>query len=83
MKYLFRNLGRNQMLWDSGLAAAAMDNRTAVDNKIAEMDDTFGLVMIAERWDESVILLRDLLCWDYSDVINFKLNVMTLTCFVN
>ena len=74
MKYLFRNLGRNQMLWDSGLAAAAMDNRTAVDNKIAEMDDTFGLVMIAERWDESVILLRDLLCWDYSDVINFKLN---------
>ena len=62
------------MLWDSGLAAGAMDNMTAVDNKIAEMDNTFSLVMIAERWDESVILLKDLLCWDFKDVVNFKLN---------
>ena len=78
MKYIqfsfHRNLGRNQMLWDSGLSAAAMDNMTAVDNKIAEMDNTFSLVMIAERWDESVILLKDLLCWDFKDVVNFKLN---------
>ena len=62
------------MLWDSGLSAAAMDNVTAVDNKIAEMDNTFSLVMIAERWDESVILLKNLLCWDFRDVVNFKLN---------
>ena len=62
------------MLWDSGLSAAAMDNVTAVDNKIAEMDNTFSLVMIAERWDESVILLKDLLCWDFRDLVNFKLN---------
>ena len=64
------------MLWDSGLSAAAMDNMTAVDNKIAEMDNTFSLVMIAERWDESVILLKDLLCWDFRDVVNFKLNAI-------
>ena len=51
-----------------------MDNATAVENKIAEMEDTFSLVMIAERWDESVILLKDLLCWEFRDVVNFKLN---------
>ena len=62
------------MLWDAGLAAASMDNMTAVENKIAEMEDTFSLVMIAEKWDESVILLKDLLCWDFKDVVNFKLN---------
>ena len=29
------------------------------------MEDTFDLVMVAERWDESMVLLRDLLCWEF------------------
>merc|ERR550519_2311328 len=70
----FKNLGRNQMLWDAGLPARLMDNETAVSEKIAEMENTFDLVMIADRFDESMILLKDLLCWDYRDVVNFKLN---------
>ena len=74
VEIFFRNLGRDQMLWDSGLDAKFMDNMTAVDNKIAEIDKTFHLVMMAEQFDESMVLLKDLLCWDYSDVINFKLN---------
>ena len=74
VELFFRNLGRDQMLWDSGLDAKFMDNMTAVDNKIAEIDKTFHLVMMAEQFDESMVLLKDLLCWDYSDVINFKLN---------
>jgi len=70
----YRNLGRNQMLWDAGLPVTAMDNATAVQAKIEEMEDTFDLVMVAERWDESMVLLRDLLCWEFRDVANFKLN---------
>jgi len=70
----YRNLGRNQMLWDAGLPANMMDNITAVRAKIEEMDSGFHLVMLAERFDESMILLKDLLCWDYRDVVNFKLN---------
>ena len=62
------------MLWDSGLDARYMDNNTAVDNKIAELEKTFDLVMMAEMFDESMVLLRDLLCWDMADVVNFKLN---------
>ena len=46
------------MLWDSGLDAHYMDNTTAVDNKIAELERTFDLVMMAERFDESMVLLR-------------------------
>ena len=26
------------------------------------------------RFDESMILMKDLLCWDYEDIVNFKLN---------
>ena len=62
------------MLWDAGLSGRYMDNMTAIDNKIAEIDKTFHLVMMADRFDESVILMKDLLCWDFNDVVNFKLN---------
>ena len=62
------------MLWDSGLNARHMDNVTAVKNKIEEIESTFDLVLMAERFDESMILLKDKLCWDYQDVVNFKLN---------
>ena len=34
-------------------------------SKIEEMEDTFHLVMVAERWDESMVLLKDLLCWEF------------------
>ena len=60
------------MLWDSGLEASYMDNLTAVQNKIFELDETFDLVMMADRFDESMILLKDLLCWDYEDIVNLS-----------
>jgi hypothetical protein len=53
------------MLWDAGLPATSMDNATAVRAKIQEMEETFQLVMLAERFDESMVLMKDLLCWDY------------------
>ena len=34
-------------------------------SKIEEMEETFDLVMVAERWDESMVLLRQLLCWEF------------------
>ena len=71
----YKRLGRNQMLWDFGLDAKSMDNVTSVKNKIDEIDKTFHLVMMAERFDESMILLMEELCWSYQDVANFKLNV--------
>ena len=41
------------MLWDSGLEASQMDNLTAVQNKIFEVEQTFDLVMMADRfWTE-------------------------------
>ena len=62
------NLGQNQMLWDFGLELGHLANETAVRAKIDEIDANFDLVMVAERFDESIILLRDELCWTYQDV---------------
>ena len=66
--------GRNQMLWDFGLNPVSFDNDTVIKAKIAEIDSTFDLVLMTEKFGESMVLLKDLLCWDYADVTNLKLN---------
>ncbi|XP_060922559.1 galactose-3-O-sulfotransferase 3 [Limanda limanda] len=44
---------------------------------VAEVDRVFSLVLIAEHFDESLVLLRRLLSWDLDDVLYFKLNMRT------
>ena len=66
--------GRNQMLFDLGLDSKDMDNDTKVESKIKEIDDRFNLVMMQESFSESLVLLKEELCWDLDDVTNFKLN---------
>ncbi|XP_069500995.1 galactose-3-O-sulfotransferase 3 [Ambystoma mexicanum] len=44
---------------------------------IREMEDIFSLVMIAEYFDESLILLKHLLSWDLEDMVYVKLNMRT------
>jgi hypothetical protein len=66
------NLGQNQMLWDFGLDHSQLTNETAIREKILEIDSNFDLVMVAEKFDESIILLRDELCWSYKDVTRYE-----------
>ncbi|XP_068164958.1 galactose-3-O-sulfotransferase 3-like [Antennarius striatus] len=42
---------------------------------LAEVEQTFSLVMIADYFDESLVVLRHLLSWDLNDIIYFKLNM--------
>ncbi|GCB84655.1 hypothetical protein scyTo_0025265, partial [Scyliorhinus torazame] len=39
-----------------------------------ELEAHFALVMLAEHFDESLILLKDLLCWEMEDMMYFRLN---------
>ncbi|XP_010634474.1 galactose-3-O-sulfotransferase 3 [Fukomys damarensis] len=41
---------------------------------IRQVEEVFSLVMIAEYFDESLVLLRRLLAWDLDDVLYAKLN---------
>ncbi|XP_069624212.1 galactose-3-O-sulfotransferase 2-like [Ranitomeya imitator] len=38
------------------------------------VDNIFDLVLITEYYDESLILLKDALCWSFYDVLSFPLN---------
>lgn len=45
--------------------------------QVERADRQFGLVMLAERMEESLVLLSHFLCWDLNDVIVLKVNART------
>ena len=47
-----------------------------VFNQIENHANTFDLVLIAERFDESLLLLKDLLCWKMEDMLYIKVRLL-------
>ncbi|XP_075013903.1 galactose-3-O-sulfotransferase 2 isoform X2 [Calonectris borealis] len=76
---------RNIMWFDFGYNNNAEDNKKYVHTVLKDIEQNFHLILIADYFDESMILLKHTLCWDLDDVIYFKLNsrsrdtVQTLT----
>ncbi|XP_038049246.1 uncharacterized protein LOC119722913 [Patiria miniata] len=70
-----RQAGRNQMMYDLGLDARFMDDTSPeVHDYIAMIEKNFQVVLIAEYFEESLILLKDLLCWTLDDIVYFNQN---------
>ena len=64
----------NAQLKMFGVSLRDMERREKVLSKLAEIDDHFDLVMLQDRFDESLVLLADAPCWDLEDVVTLKLN---------
>ncbi|XP_070559254.1 galactosylceramide sulfotransferase-like isoform X2 [Ptychodera flava] len=62
------SLLRNRQIFDIGLERDDFDNATKIDQVIMRAEEDFDLVMIAEYFDESLVLLKRLLCWEFEDV---------------
>ena len=62
------HIGKNQLLWDLGMAVDEWDDEAKVRAFIAKADAEFDLVLITEKFDESLILMQELLGWDDDDV---------------
>jgi len=45
------------------MEAEDLDDMEKVKAKVEEIENKFDLVLITERWDESLVLLADLMCW--------------------
>lgn len=67
-------MGRNQMLYDFGVRPAYYGNPAKIQKAIQDLDKFFDFVMIAEYFDESIVILRHILCWELDDVISLTLN---------
>jgi len=67
-------LGRNPMMFDLGLDLKYFENVTAVAEYIQFLDKEFDLVMIMEYFDESLVMMKRILCWEMDDILYVKLN---------
>ena len=63
---------KNELLWDLGMDVSQMEDKHKLREIIEFYEKEFDLVLIAERFDESLILMKNLLCWDLQDVIYLK-----------
>uniref|UniRef100_A0A0P4VXD4 Galactosylceramide sulfotransferase-like n=2 Tax=Scylla olivacea TaxID=85551 RepID=A0A0P4VXD4_SCYOL len=66
--------GYNQMSWDFGIPLEDMNNLSAIHELVRRAAEQFGLVLVMERMDESLVLLAEYLCWELSDVLVLRVN---------
>ncbi|XP_028321349.1 galactose-3-O-sulfotransferase 4-like [Gouania willdenowi] len=68
----------NNLAFDFGgsntATAKSPDLEERIDAAIKEIEGTFNLILINEYFDESLILLKEALCWSMEDMVTFKIN---------
>ncbi|XP_030073037.1 galactose-3-O-sulfotransferase 2 [Microcaecilia unicolor] len=68
---------RNTMWYDFGYDNNAEEGENYVHSVLMDIEEKFQLVLITEYFDESMVLLKNILCWNLEDVVYFKLNFRT------
>ncbi|CAL4090775.1 unnamed protein product, partial [Meganyctiphanes norvegica] len=66
--------GVHQMMFDLGNGAVGGLKQEELIKKFKVMEEVFDLVMIAEQFDESLVLLKHLMCWTTEDIAYLKIN---------
>ncbi|XP_037619325.1 galactosylceramide sulfotransferase-like [Sebastes umbrosus] len=65
---------KNLLFFDFGQDNALEPDNPRVEGSIRVIAERFHLVMLTEHFEESLILLKDALCWELDDLLFFKLN---------
>lgn len=70
-------LTRNGMAFDLGYPGVYSNSPLGIQQMLEELDENFDFVMIAEYFDEGLILLKHYLNWDLDDILYVALNKAT------
>lgn len=65
---------KNLLFFDLGQDNNLEPDDARVEAAIRAIAERFQLVMLVEHFEESLILLKDALCWEMDDLLFFKLN---------
>ncbi|KAJ7324967.1 hypothetical protein JRQ81_017987 [Phrynocephalus forsythii] len=65
---------KNLMTFDFGFNHNGNFSAKHVQLMLRLIETEFDLLLISEYFDESMVLLKELLCWDLDDVVSFPLN---------
>ncbi|XP_071959430.1 galactosylceramide sulfotransferase-like [Antedon mediterranea] len=61
----------NNQIWDLGVDPKP---NVVVNETIKRLDNEFDLVMITEYFDESLLILKKMLCWEFTDILYLPRN---------
>ncbi len=64
----------NGQILDLGLDVKDIKNETEVKRTVQKLAEELDLVLITEYFDESLVLLKRLLCWSFEDIVYFSQN---------
>ncbi|EDO36311.1 predicted protein, partial [Nematostella vectensis] len=67
------NAAVNGQFFDLGLMHKYFSDDHVINSTMAELSKALDLVLISEYFDESLVLLTRLLCWELDDVVYFRL----------
>ncbi|XP_062439088.1 galactose-3-O-sulfotransferase 2-like [Rhea pennata] len=65
---------RNLMTFDFGFNPDGDISPKRVQLMLKAIEASFDLLLISEYFDESMVLLKEILCWDLDSVVSFPLN---------
>ncbi|KAG2468062.1 G3ST2 sulfotransferase, partial [Polypterus senegalus] len=65
---------RNLLWFDFGFNHNANFSLKVAQAGVDEIQQSFHLILLAEYFDQSMVLLRDALCWPLDDIVTFRLN---------
>ncbi|XP_066477594.1 galactose-3-O-sulfotransferase 2-like [Tiliqua scincoides] len=65
---------KNLMTFDFGYNHNGNFSAKQVQLMLRAIEADFDLLLISEYFDESMVLLKEVLCWDLDDVVSFPLN---------
>nr|XP_034988333.1 galactose-3-O-sulfotransferase 2-like isoform X1 [Zootoca vivipara] len=65
---------KNLMTFDFGYNHNGNFSAKNVQLMLRAIEAQFDLLLITEYFDESMVLLKEALCWDLDDVVSFRLN---------
>lgn len=53
------------------------DEDAYIDQTIQTIDKNFAFILLTDFFDESLILMKNILCWDWDDVVYIKFKMRT------
>uniref|UniRef100_A0A8C3UD21 G3ST2 sulfotransferase n=1 Tax=Catharus ustulatus TaxID=91951 RepID=A0A8C3UD21_CATUS len=69
-----RHYARNLMTFDFGFNPDGDVSPERVQLMLNAIEASFDFLLISEYFDESMVLLKEMLCWDLDSVVSFPLN---------
>ncbi|XP_049658422.1 galactose-3-O-sulfotransferase 2-like [Accipiter gentilis] len=66
---------KNLMTFDFGFNPNGEASAKRVQLMLKAIEASFDLLLISEYFDESMVLLKEILCWDLDSVVSFPLNI--------